>query len=348
MAVRKRSIVALAVITPLVLAAQGCKSKDTKNGVSEVARVPAKGEDAAVVDVADAATLVLPAAPPLARTPLGLPASPSPDYNPTTAEKVALGALLFRETALSSSGEMSCASCHEPSHNFSSDAPFNKTAAGTHNQRHTPTLSNVAYHQEFYWDGRTKPLEAHIIGHWQGQLGLSPAEATASLALKPTYRAHFQRAFRSDGDKDRAAEALASYVRTLLGGNSAWDRYEAGDASAVSAMAIAGAAIFNQRAGCATCHAPPLYTDLEYHNLGLPQSDAPDVGREGHTQVLTDRGSFKTPSLRGVSQSAPYFHNGSASTLLQVLEHKESQGSPRLSTKERSQLLAFLDALTSE
>ncbi len=325
----------------------GCKSQETQNPSKEPVLPEVATEDAATTAPQyDAAPLVLPPAPPLAPTPRGLPPAPSPDYNPTTANKVALGALLFADPSLSAEAALACANCHNPEHGFSSDKPLSTTAAGSVNQRHTPSLINIAYHSEFYWDGRSKPLEAHILGHWQGQLGTSPADALAQIAVQPLYLAHFQRAFESAPQPDRAAEALAAYVRSLVRGNSPWDRYEAGDRSAVSKDAIAGSKIFNHRSGCATCHAPPLYTDLDYHDLGLPSdANAPDLGREGHTQRIADRGAFKTPSLRGISQTSPYFHNGSAATLMQVLEHKESQGSPRLSVREREQVIAFLLAL---
>lgn len=339
----------LVAAIPLALGTTSCKSKESK-GTSEplVAEPEPTRWDAAATPPEDAAPLVLPPAPPLAATPLGLPTPPSPDFNPTTAEKVALGEILFGEKALSLTGEVACSTCHDADHGYANAKAINPTAAGNDNQRHTPTLLNVAYHEELYWDGRSAPLEGHILGHWQGQLGVAPVDAVASIASQPLYIAHFERAFNTDPDKDRAAEALAAYVRTRLSGNSAWDRYEAGDASAVSADAIAGAEIFNRRAGCATCHAPPLYTDLKFHDLGLPEGEVADVGREVHTKNPADRGKFKTPSLRAASQSAPYFHNGSASTLIQVLEHKESQGSPRLSAQERKQLLAFIAALSSE
>ncbi len=325
-----------------------CKSKKATSGSGDVGNLPTPADDASAALPSDAGPFVLPEAPALDPTPLGMPTAPSPAYNPTTAEKVALGSELFSDPILSVTGEIACSSCHDPRHGFSSAEPVSKTATGATNQRHTPSLVNLAYHSEFYWDGRTSPLEAHILGHWQGQLGLAPADAMAKLAASERYLAHFKRAFESTPNQDRAAEALAAYVRSLVRGNSPWDRYEAGDVSAVSADAIAGAAIFNKRAGCAVCHAPPLYTDLKYHNLGLPAAEPPDVGRGGHTGNRSDEGSFKTPGLRGVSQTAPYFHNGSATSLMQVLEHKESQGSPRLSANERSQVIAFLEALTGE
>lgn len=348
MSAQFRSAFALATMLACASASPSCKSKETAtSSTGEVANLPTATDDAGAATI-DAGPLVLPTAPALAPTPLGMPPAPSPDYNLTTADKVALGSELFAEVALSADRETKCATCHVPEHGFSSSEAISKTAAGLANQRHTPSLVNIAYHSEFYWDGRTSPLEAHILGHWQGQLGLSPSEGIQGLATSERYLAHFQRAFKSEPNQDRAAEALAAYVRSLVRGNSPWDRYEAGDATAVSKDAIAGAEIFNKRSGCATCHAPPLYTDLKYHNLGLPTSEPPDVGRGAHTGNPGDEGAFKTPSLRGVSQTAPYFHNGSATSLLQVLEHKESQGSPRLSDRERSQLIAFIEALTGD
>lgn len=328
----------------LILCHAGCKKpsgqgdgKDNKITTTEP-----EIEDAAP-SLPDAGPLILPPAAPLTPAPLGLPDTPSPSYNPTTPEKVALGALLFADPRLSAKGNRACINCHKEDHAWSGAQPVDDTAAGALNLRHTPTLLNMAYQQEFHWDGRSKPLEAHIVGHWEGQLASEPQAAVTFLLEDPIYAAHFARAFKVPADANRAADALAAYVRTLRSGGSPWDRYEAGEAEAVTVDVIAGAKIFNERAGCATCHPPPLYTDLGYHGIGVPdRALAPDLGRG------TEAGgaAFKTPGLRGLRLSAPYFHNGVASTLDEVLKVKEAMGSPVLSAEERRQLLLFLDALT--
>ncbi len=300
-------------------------------------------EDAAPRQLDAALALVLPTAPALTETPLGLPRAPFPEYNPTSADKVALGKLLFFDPRLSG-GSLACATCHDPAHGWSSPEALTKNASGQLNQRHTPSLWNLAYHEEFYWDGRAEPLEAQILGHWRGQMGSVPAEVCERLAGIPRYAAHFQRSFDGEINRDRAAEALAAFVRNLLYGNSAWDRFEAGDANAVSAQVIAGSKVFNERAGCATCHMPPLYTDLRYHRIeALGRADA---GRALVSNLTSDEGAFKTPSLRGVRFTAPFFHDGSAATLDQLLDRLEASGSPVLSPEERAALLAFMDALS--
>ncbi|MBL4635014.1 MAG: cytochrome-c peroxidase [Kofleriaceae bacterium] len=334
----------------LALAVAGCKASDKGEDVNTTPAEEIDKPDTLATtpgaEIADAGLPTLPKAPALPKVPSGLPDTPSPDYNPTTANKVALGRLLFSDSQLAAAESgFSCGSCHQESKGFASGISIDKTASGTLNQRHTPTLRNIGYHTEFYWDGRTKPLESHILGHWMGQLGLDPKEATAVIAADPAYRAHFLRAFGGKPSPDRAAEAIASYLRTIRTGDSAWDKYEAGQADAVSADAIAGALIFNERAGCATCHQPPLYTDLGYHSIKAVNRSAADVGRFGTSSIAADKGAFKTPSLRALATSAPYFHNGGAANLGEVLDAKEASGSPRLSPIERRQLLAFLQAL---
>ncbi len=334
----------------LALALGGCKASDKGEDVNTTPSEEIDNPDTLAQspgpEIADAGLPTLPKAPALPPVPNGLPESPNPQYNPTTANKVVLGKLLFSDSQLSApESGFSCASCHQESKGFASGISIDKTARGTLNQRHTPTLQNIGYHNEFYWDGRTKPLESHILGHWMGQLGRDPNDVMASIAASSVYRAHFLRAFGGKPSPDRAAEAIASYLRTIRSGDSAWDKYEAGQADAVSADAIAGAVIFNERSGCATCHQPPLYTDLGYHSIAAVNRDTADTGRFGTSKIAADKGAFKTPSLRALSTSAPYFHNGSAANLDEVLDAKEASGSPRLSPAERRQLLAFLQAL---
>lgn len=290
----------------------------------------------------------LAAAPALLAAPLGLPPTPSPDHNLTTADKVALGKLLFSDPMLSLlESKMSCATCHQPDSAFSSSVAADTNADGSLNQRHTPSLQNIGYHSEFYWDGRSSPLEAHILSHWPGQLGDKVESAVARIAKLPRYRAHFLRSFKSEPSPNRAAEAIASYLRSIRTGNSSWDQYEAGKSDAVDVDIIAGAKVFSERAGCARCHQPPLYTDLGYHAVATVNRQESDPGRFGASGKKPDKGAFKTPTLRGLSQSAPYFHNGSAATLEDVLAAKEASGSPKLSEVEKKQLIAFLRSLSN-
>ncbi len=287
----------------------------------------------------------LPAAPPVAEAPRGLPATPSPEHNPTTAEKVELGRLLFFEPRLSATGAMSCASCHQPEHGFASPDKRSKIASGQLNLRHTPTLYNTAYNQTWAWDGNMPVLEALILSHWKGQLGAAPDSVAAELPKSPGYAARFARAF--DGGaatRDDVTEALAAFVRTIRSGDAPWDRHEAGEATSVSADAEAGFRIFTERAGCATCHTPPLYSDNQFHARGV--GDESDPGRARVTADSRHSGAFKTPGLRGLIETAPYFHDGSAATLEAAVDHELAHSERPLSPDERRQLLEFLRALS--
>jgi cytochrome c peroxidase len=185
-------------------------------------------------------------------------------------------------------------------------------------------------------------LEAQILSNWRGQLAADPTAVAQRLQKVPTYAAHFQRTFQKPAEPSNIAEALAAFVRTRYSGASAWDRYEAGASDAVAAEVIAGSKVFNERADCARCHTPPLYTDLSYHRI----VESKDPGRATITRASADRGAFKTPSLRGVARTAPYFHDGRAATLEEVLAVAKHGKIADLSAAERKALRAFLEALS--
>jgi cytochrome c peroxidase len=313
---------------------------------------PARKDPAPVVSApADAATppaAEIAPAPPVAPAPRGLPPVPSPAHNPTTPERVALGRLLFFDPRLSASGA-SCATCHRPELGWADGATRSPTAAGRENLRHTPALWNVGYAREWYWDGSMPTLEALVLSNWKGQLAVVPEERAATLGEIPAYRAHFARAFGDDSTSGgptatRAAEALAAFLRTLNNGDAPWDRHEAGERTAVSAAAIAGARIFNARAGCASCHVPPLYRDGGFH-ARLPANDL-DPGRMRATADPADRGAFRTPGLRGAAFTAPYFHDGRAATLEAAIDAELARDGVHLDALERAQLVAFVRALS--
>jgi len=289
----------------------------------------------------------LPAPPVIADAPIGLPPTPSPAHNPTTPEKVALGRLLFFDERLSVNRTMSCASCHAPEKGWADGRVLALTVGGALNRRHTPSLLNIGYHSEYYWDGRMATMEAQILANWRGQMAADPEAVAALFANIPVYQAMFERAFAEGPSASRIAEALASYVRTIRSGRSPWDRYEAGEAHGLSQDAVAGAKVFSGRAGCAFCHPPPLYTDLSFHKIGVPEPElSPDPGRFLATKSESDRGAFKTPGLRGLARTAPYFHNGTAQTLDEVLALKLRSAPRTLSATEVRQLSTFLQALS--
>ncbi len=311
-----------------------------------VPAAPATGA-ASPSTAAPAPATPLPDAPPLPSPPRGLPALASPPHNPTTAEKVELGRMLFFDPRLSGTGKTSCASCHQPQRGWADGIQRARTDAGHPNLRHTPSLYNTGYQREWAWDGGMPTLEAHILSHWKGQLGRLPGEAGALLGRAPGYAARFARAFGSRPERDHAAEALAAFVRTITSGDSPLDRHEGDVAGALTVEARAGREIFTRRAACATCHPPPLYTDLSFHDRGIASVErARDPGRMRVTADPRHLGAFKTPGLRGLLHTAPYFHDGSAATLEAAVTAELSRENLTLSSAERAQLLAFLRALS--
>ena len=218
---------------------------------------------------------------------------PVPASNPLTPDKIKLGRRLFFDKRLSRDGTLSCASCHDPSRAFSDGrvvAVGIGRAAGT---RNSPALINRGYGDAFFWDGRAQSLE---------QLALEPIMDPRELGnTRP------QLEQRTGLRAEQVADALASYLRTIRSGDSRYDRYAAGDSRALNVLERKGLEVFRGKAGCTSCHAGPMFSDDEFHNTGVAWRDGrwTDAGRFGVTGAETDRGAFKTPTLREVSKSAP-------------------------------------------
>ncbi|MBL8383163.1 MAG: c-type cytochrome [Burkholderiales bacterium] len=287
-----------------------------------------------------------------------LPPPPAPADNPITAEKAALGKLLFHDKRLSGNGQMACQSCHYHHLGWADATRFSAMHNGNLNTRHTPTIYNVAYQTSWYWDGRAATLEANNLAAWRNQMGGDPARVAASLNAIPAYREAFQKAFGAPASQDTIVKALATYFRTLNTGESAWDRHEMGRANAVSRDAREGFDLFAGKGRCIVCHTPPFYTNNEHYNIGLEAGKAkPDPGRFNVTRRVEDTGAFKTPTLRAVARSAPYFHDASAATLEEAVRYMAGGGraDPHktplmiptgLTDAEIRKIVAFLEALT--
>ena len=287
------------------------------------------------------------------------------DDNPATADKVALGEYLFFDTRLSDGGKFACVTCHEPEKGWTDGKKLSPKHNGDLNTRHSPTMYNVGYALAWYWDGRKATLEDQILAAWTGQVGATPDKVATVLAAVPKYKEMFQKAFGEDPTPDNIPKALASFLRIKLrAGNAPWDKYKAAsDKTVISEDAIKGEAIFMGKAKCAVCHAPPLFTDMRYHNVGVGYKGVkePDVGRFKVSQQENETGAFKTPGLRNVTKSAPYFHDGGAATLEEAVDfmlaggyregnkHIDPMLAPvTLSDEERKQLLAFIESLTED
>lgn len=273
-----------------------------------------------------------------------------PDDNPLTAEKIALGKTLFFDTRLSSKGEMSCQSCHKHELGWSDGIRFSTKENGTVNTRNSPSLYNVGYQPHYYWDGRAPTMEINVAAAWKGHMGGDPVAMAAALAEIPEYQTMFQTAFGEGPSEDTIVKALTSFVRTLRSGNSAFDR------GVASEDAKKGHELFMNKAGCGQCHTMPLVTDMAFHNVGVGIG-GPDQGRGAHDP--SKPGAFKTPSLRSVSKTAPYFHDGSVETLEEAVRFMVKGGGENnpnrdpllmpkdLTEEEIQQLIAFLESLTS-
>ena len=280
-----------------------------------------------------------------------------PPDNPMTAEKAALGRQLFFDERLSGDGTRSCYSCHVCEKGLTDGL---SKAVGAFNKqlpRSSPTLWNIGYHKEFYWDGRSPSLEKQAMAAWTGaNMGAKADEIVAKLNQIQGYRGQFQQVFGGDATPDNVVKAIAAYERTIISGSTAWDRFQAGDRSALSESAWRGWNIF-QAIKCTNCHDGVLFTDQQYHNIGIGMDQKePDVGRFKVTNKPEDTGAFKTPTLRDIARSAPYFHDGSAATLEEAVDvmlggGKENQYLDRKNLEKHpilpDQKVALLDFLRS-
>lgn len=337
---------ATAVLAFAVIACQTAKPRPTPPPPAPV-----------VVEAPKPAPPELPPAAPLAPPPLGLTAALAPADNPTTPEKVELGWQLFFEPRLSKDGSMACAACHHLDKALTSGAALDAKVGGAMNKRNAPSMFNLGFHPSFYWDGRAPTLEAVSLAAWKGQLGADPDAAAKALAEVPQYEAAFQRAFGAGPTASNVTQALAAMFRSLMSGNSKWDQFMAGDTQALSAQALAGWKLF-QKSTCIACHTPPLFSDLSFHHVGIND----DAGRKDATKADEDFGKFKTPSLRNVALTGPYFHDGSVATLTDAVNLMAAGGgipkgpSPKapqlkpmkLNKKDVAALVAFLESLTGE
>ncbi|MCB9878322.1 MAG: c-type cytochrome [Planctomycetes bacterium] len=274
--------------------------------------------------------------------------------NDLTAAKAELGKVLFFDTRMSQSGKMSCASCHHADKAFTDGQAFSTKDNGKKNSRNSPTMYNVGYYPDLYWDGRTHGLEENVPAAWKGQLGADPAAVAKTLNGIAGYKPMFQTAFGAEASEQNIVQALSSFLRALRSGNSKFDQNQ------LSEQAKAGKDLFMGKAGCVVCHTPPLFTDRLFHNVGIGMDAAePDLGRFVKTKSDADKGRFKTPTLREIAKTAPYFHDGSAQTLKDAVKVMAGGGKDnankdpllmdkKLSDAELDQLVAFLESLSGD
>ncbi len=334
------------------------------------------------------------------KPPLGLPSMYVPQTNPLTQEKVDLGRQLFMDRRLSHNNTMSCAMCHVPEQGFTSHELG--TAIGLQGRtlrRNTPTVFNVGYHRSLFHEGRELHLEDQIWGPLLAKNEMdmpSIGYVVEKVRLLPEYKDLFEAAFGGPATAERIGFALASYQRTLVSGNSRFDRwYYGGDQKALNTQEQRGFDVFRGKGRCITCHTvgekQALFTDHKFYNTGIGwertmfperasyrvqlapgvfvdvknehlqafEKPLPDVGRYEVTLNPKDSWAYKTPMLRNVELTAPYMHEGSLSTLEDVVDFYDKGGidNPQktpllvplgLSAEEKSALVAFMKTLTGD
>jgi cytochrome c peroxidase len=290
-----------------------------------------------------------------------------PSSNPSTPEKIALGAKLFAEKRLSKDGTIACATCHVAALAFTDGRAKAVGIGGQVVKRNTPTILNAALNQRLFWDGRADSLEEQArmpVLNLEEMGMMSGDEPAAAIAAVPEYPPLFKAAF-GDGPitLQRIARAIACYERTLIVGDAPFDQWWAGDAAAMDDSTKRGYELFIDKAGCSQCHSIrqsyALFTDGDFHVTGAGKDEgAKDPGRWNVTKNEADRGAFRTPSLRNVALTAPYMHDGSLATLEDVVEFYDKGGEPHahlsplirkleLTKEEKADVVAFLKALTS-
>jgi cytochrome c peroxidase len=270
--------------------------------------------------------------------PLGLDLyMPVPEDNPITRSKLDLGRKLFHDRRLSRTGAVACASCHDPDRAFSDSRPLAVGVFGRTGRRHAPALINRGYGRSFFWDGRITTLEEQVLKPIQdpNEMDLSLAEASSRVSLSAP----------------AISQALATYIRSILSGNSPYDRFINGNRRALTEEQQRGMQIFRGRGNCTACHVGPTFSDERFHNTGVAW----------HNNTLQDEGrangAFKTPTLREVARTPPYMHDGSLTSLTDVVDFYSDGGRAnpsldseirplRLTGEEKLALRRFLEALS--
>jgi cytochrome c peroxidase len=286
------------------------------------------------------------------RLPRGVSPPPVPAGNPMSAAKVELGRRLFYDADLSVDGTLSCASCHEQNHGFTDGNATHSGVKGAPGRRNVMGLANVAYLAPLTWaDPGQRTLEAQVgvpvAGEHPVEMGMhgQEAEIVRRLAADGCYRSMFATAFperKGEISFASAADAIAAFERTLLAWNSPYDRFQRGDRRALTVDARRGAAVFQAR-GCASCHAGPNFTDGRFHAVEDPRGE--DQGLAEKTGDPADRGRFRTPGLRNVALTRPYFHDGSARTL-RVAIFMHSRAAEAVTQDDATDIESFLTSLT--
>lgn len=247
---------------------------------------------------------------------------PQPKDNKLTPERIELGKLLYFDKRLSSSEQFSCATCHHPKRGWTDLVPVSKAIGAGRGPRNSPTILNSAYGTRQFWDGRVKTLEQQALGPIEAdvEMNMNLEELIPKLNAIKGYQELFKKAYpESKGiiTKEYLAKAIASFERTVLSTIAPFDKYIMGDESAINEDAKKGFELFTNKAHCSDCHDKFNFSDGSFHNIGLHDGElqGKELGRYLTKRRAAWYGVFKTPTLRDVTKSWPYFHDGSVKTL---------------------------------
>jgi cytochrome c peroxidase len=245
---------------------------------------------------------------------------PAPANNKTTKKKVELGRLLYFDARLSKDGRVSCATCHNPEKGWSDGQRRAVGVFGRVGPRNSPTVLNTAFQDLQFWDGRAKSLEEQALGPMQAhvEMNMKLSDVLARIKSKKGYVKMFKEAYPNEKLTIKTvAKAIAAFERTVISQPSPFDLYLQGNKNAISANAAMGFSLFTGKGHCADCHDGFNFTDGSFHNIGLGDSD---IGRQKlKMKRKAWAHAFKTPTLRDVTKSAPYFHDGSVQTLQEAV-----------------------------
>ncbi len=298
--------------------------------------------------------------------PLGLedPAAYIPADNPQTPTKIELGRMLFFDKRLSKTNTIACANCHMPALAFTDGQSVSMGINRLQGGRSAPTAINRVYSKLQFWDGRAQTLEEQSTGPFVNAVEhgfFDYDEMTTKMKKVSGYRELFKEVFAEDITEKNIGKAIASFQRTLISGNSPADRFDfGGDEQALTASAQRGLELGGGKARCTRCHSGFNFSDEKFHNLGIGwDTNQVDLGRYMVTKDPEDIGAFRTPTLREISRTAPYMHDGRFGTLEEVVNFY-NQGGMRnphldntiipleLTESERQDVVAFLRSLNGE
>lgn len=311
-----------------------------------------------------------------------------PPENPVTPEKVSLGRRLYFDKRLSRDGTVSCATCHDPQKGFADGKRVSTGIQGKQGTRNAPTVLNAVFYELQFWDGRAQSLEEQAKGPMINPVEMGMAshdDVVKAVRAVPEYQKAFAAVFGREPGIDDIVAAIATFERTAVSGDAPFDRFMAGEKAAMSEPAQRGWELWNGKARCNTCHpfggATPNFSDNRFHNIGVAakardfaalarqaaseadpaklafHADFSELGRFVASKQPKDIGAFKTPGLRDVALTAPYMHDGSEATLLDVVKFYDKGGEPnpyldggivplKLTEQEMQDLVEFMQALT--